>query len=132
MNPFVALVALGLEDGALNEPPLAGVVTDAVVGAATSQLTVLSVDVEALLVLPAGSETAPAAIVAVTVPVVVMPLTAAVNVVPSFGAASVIVTAFVPPAPPPIETSGPVKVEVSIGSLKMTVKLVGLVFVGSA
>src|SRR5436309_2510651 len=54
------------------------------VGAVTSHVTVLSVAVDAVLLLPAGSVTVAAAIVAITVPVVVMPLTAMLNVVPLF------------------------------------------------
>ena len=87
--------------------------------------TVLSVEVEALFVLPAESETPPAGIDAITVPAVVMPLTATVNVVPLFGAISVSVTVFVPPAVPVVETSEDVKVDVSIGLLKTAVKLIG-------
>ena len=46
------------------------------VGAVTSQVTVLSVEVEAVLPLPAASVATPAAIDAMTVPLVVMPVTA--------------------------------------------------------
>src|SRR5207244_4367852 len=81
------------------------VLMDETVGAVTSYVTVLSVDVDTVLVLPAGSDTTPTAIVAVTVPVPVMPLMATVNVVPLFGAISVIAADFVPPAVPPIVTS---------------------------
>src|SRR5688500_18936243 len=48
------------------------------VGAAASKLTLLSALVEAVLVLPAASCAAPAAMLAVTVPLVVMPLTTTV------------------------------------------------------
>ena len=48
------------------------------VGAVTSQVTVLSVEVEAALLLPARSVATPAAMVAMTVPEVVMPVTATV------------------------------------------------------
>ena len=90
----------------------------------------MSLDVETLLVLPAGSETTPAAIDAVTVPFV-MPLTARLKVLLS-ALGFVIVTVFVPPAVPPIVTSEAVKVDALIGSLKTAVKLIGLALVGSA
>src|SRR5438105_2109579 len=68
----------------------------AAVGAVGSQVTLLSVEVETLLLLPATSVTAFAAIDAMTVPAVVIPDTAILNVVPLFGAISVIATVFVP------------------------------------
>ena len=46
------------------------------VGAVLSQATVLSVEVEAVLALPAASVAAPAAMEAMTDPAVVMPVTA--------------------------------------------------------
>ncbi len=46
------------------------------VGATLSQVTVLSVEVEAVLLLPATSVATPATIVAMTVPDEVMPVTA--------------------------------------------------------
>ena len=46
------------------------------VGGTTSQVTALSVEVEAALRLPTASVATPAAIVAVTVPEIVMPVTA--------------------------------------------------------
>ena len=48
------------------------------VGATSSQVTVLSVEVDAALALPARSVATPAAIVATTVPGVVIPVTATV------------------------------------------------------
>src|ERR671934_67318 len=60
--------------------------------------TLLSVEVEAVFVLPARSETPPAGIEAITLPPLVMPLTATLKVVPSLGAIWVIATVFVPPA----------------------------------
>jgi len=57
--------------------PLAGVKL-AIVGAGVLNVTLLSVLVEAVLVLPAASLAPPAAIVALTVPLLVMPLTATV------------------------------------------------------
>jgi hypothetical protein len=61
---------------ALKVLPLAGVVTDAVVGAVASQVTVLSVLVEALFPTPEESWAAFALTVAITVPLVVIPVTA--------------------------------------------------------
>src|SRR5205814_2176116 len=55
-------------------------VIDETVGAVPSHVTVLSVEVETLLVLPAGSVTPPAGIEAITVPAVVMPDTARLKV----------------------------------------------------
>jgi hypothetical protein len=101
--------------------PFVGDVTDAVTGAVASHVTVLSVEVETVLVLPARSETPPAGIVVTAVPGVVMPLTATLKVVPSFGAISVIAALFVPPAVPVMETSEPMNVEVLMGSLKTAV-----------
>ena len=46
------------------------------VGGVTSHVTVLSVEVDAALLLPAASVAAPAGTVAMTVPLVVMPVTA--------------------------------------------------------
>jgi hypothetical protein len=66
-----------------------------------------------------------------TLPPLVMPPTATLNVVPSFGATSVIVTVFVPPAVPVTETSAAANVETLIGSLKTAVKLIGWVVAGS-
>src|SRR5438874_1808481 len=83
---------------------------DVTVGPLTSQVTVLSVDVEAVLVLAAGSETSPAATEADTVPVVI-PVTARLKVVLS-ALGLLMVTTFVPPAVPLIVTSEDVKVEV--------------------
>src|SRR4051812_46966299 len=51
-------------------------------GAVTSHVTVLSLDVEAVLLLPAASVATPAATEAMTVPVVVMPVTATLYVEP--------------------------------------------------
>jgi len=99
------------------------------VGATLSHVTVLSVLVDAVLLLPEGSCTAFAAISAMTVPGVVMPLTAAFHVMLS---EVVRFTVFVPPAVPVRVTSEPVKVAGFIASLKTTVKLMGDVPVGSA
>ena len=66
----------------------------------------LSVEVDAVLVLPTGSDTRAAAMLAVTVPEVVMPLMLTLNVVPLNGAISVTVAVFVPPAVPPIVMFG--------------------------
>ena len=96
------------------------------VGAVLSQVTVLSVEVEAALVLPAGSVATPAAMVAMTVPALVMPVTATLYVVP----APVTVPALVPPAVP-VKVTSPVAKPVT-ASLKTTVKLTGLALVGSA
>jgi hypothetical protein len=93
--------------------------------------TVLSVEVEAVFVLPARSAMPPAGIEAMTLPPVVMPSTATLNVVPSFGATSLIVIVFVPPAVPVTETSAAANVEALIGSLKTAVKLIGWVVAGS-
>src|SRR5439155_4988528 len=92
-------------------------VIEETVGAVTSHVTVLSVDVDAVLLLPAGSVTRFAAIAAITVPFVVMPLTARLNVLLS-ALGFVIVIVFVPPAVPVIATSDDVKLDVLIGSLK--------------
>src|SRR4051812_35969915 len=91
-------------------------VIDVTVGVVESQVTLLSVDVDAVLVLPARSETAPGAIDAVPVPFVVMPVMLTLNVVPLFGAISVTVAVFVPPVVPPIVMSVLTKLEVLIGS----------------
>ncbi len=71
------------------------------VGATLSKLTVLSVEVEAALPLPAVSLATPAAIDATTVPAPVMPVTATLYVVPE----PVTVPTFAPPAVPVIVTS---------------------------
>ena len=92
-----------------------------------SYTTELSVLVEAaVFALPAGSETAPTGMLAITVPSV-MPDTATFQVV----GPPLSVTVFVPPAVPVITTSPAVNVAGSIASLNTTVKLIGEVFVGS-
>ncbi len=96
------------------------------VGPATSQVTVLSVEVEAVLALPTRSVALLAAIVATTVPDVVMPVTLTVNVV----GPPLTVPVFAPPEVPPTVTS-PVMKPVT-GSLNTTVKRMGVLFVGSA
>src|SRR5919197_917084 len=111
---------------------LAPSLIETTVGGVASQVTVLSLDVDAVLLLPARSVTLVAAMLAVTVPDVVMLLMATRNVVPSFGAISVTVAVFVPPAVPPIVMSVLSKVEVLIASLKTAVKLIGSLLVGSA
>ena len=57
---------------------LSGQAIIVVVGAVTSKVTELSVEVEAVLSLPAASSATPAPMVATTVPSPVMPLTATV------------------------------------------------------
>ncbi len=78
-----------------------------------------------MLPLPTASVATPAAIVAMTVPEIVMPVTATLYVVPD----PVTVPTLVPPAVPAIVTS-PVAKPVT-ASLNTTVKLIGLVLVGS-
>jgi len=94
-------------------------------------VTLLSVDVEGLLVFPVRSETPLAWIVGITVPELFMPLMETLKVVPLFGATSLIAAVFVPPAVPPIVTSDAVNVATLIDSLKTTVKSIGLAVVGS-
>src|SRR5688572_22312774 len=96
------------------------------VGAAASKRTLLSVLVEAVLLLPAASCAAPAAMVAVTVPLVVMPLTAMVYVL----GPPLTVAVLVPPAVPPMVTSAAVKPLTA--SLNTALKVIGLAAVGSA
>src|SRR5688500_2490809 len=96
------------------------------VGAAASKRTLLSVLVDAVLLLPAASCAAPAPIVAVTVPLVVMPLTATVYVL----GPPLTVAVLVPPAVPPIVTSAALKPLTA--SLNTAVKVIGLAPVGSA
>ncbi|OPZ77535.1 MAG: hypothetical protein BWY79_01132 [Actinobacteria bacterium ADurb.Bin444] len=101
------------------------------VGGVTSQVTTLSVEKEAILGEPSSAAFAtPAPIVATTVPEVVMPVTATLYVVPSLGSISVTVATLAPPAVPERVTS-PVAKPVT-GLLNTTVKLMGLVEVGSA
>ena len=85
----------------------------------------------AVFVLPARSDTFPALMDAVTVPSPVIPLTLILNVVPLKGVTSVI-TAVVAPAIPVRVTSSGVKLIKLIGSLKVALKLTGLILVGSA
>ncbi len=85
------------------------------VGGVASQVTVLSVEVEAVFRLPRPSVATPAAIVAITVPGVVIPLTATVYVV----GPPLTVPVFTPPDVPPIVTSPVAKP--MVGSLKTTV-----------
>src|SRR5687768_17838845 len=96
------------------------------VGAAASKRTLLSLLVEAVLLLPAASCAAPGAMLAVTVPLVVMPLTATVYVL----GPPLIVAVLVPPAVPPMVTSAAVKPLTA--SLNTAVKLIGPAAVGSA
>src|SRR5687767_4767406 len=95
------------------------------VGRTASKLTLLSVLVDAVLLLPAASCAAPAAMVAITVPLVVMPLTATVYVL----GPPLTVAVLLPPAVPPMATSEALKP--LTGSLKTAVKLIGLAPVGS-
>ncbi len=104
-------------------PPAWLIVT---VGTTLSQVTVLSVEVDAVLALPAASVATPAPMLATTVPGVVMPVTATLYVVPE----PVTVATFGPPAVPVIVTS-PVA-NVVVASLNTTVKLIGLMPVGSS
>ena len=98
------------------------------VGGVASHVTVSSVDVEAALLLPAGSCAAFAAMLAMTVPAVVMPLTAAFHVVgPPDNT-----TVFTPPAVPAMVTSAFVNVAGLTASLNTMVKLIGDALVGSA
>src|SRR2546428_447463 len=99
-------------------------------GFVVSHVTVLSVDVDTVLVLPAGSEATPAPIEAVTVPSVVIPATAMLKVLLS-ELGFVTVTVFVPPAVPPTATSEAVNVALLIVSLKTTVKSIGEGLLGS-
>ena len=71
LNTTVKLIGLVLVGSAW--PPAWLMVT---VGPVTSHVTVLSVEVDAVLPLPAASVAAPAAIEAMTVPDVVIPVTA--------------------------------------------------------
>src|SRR5206468_2062636 len=89
------------------------------VGGVGSNVTVLSVLVEAVFPLPAASVAPPAGIVAITVPPVVSPLP------PSFPTrrSSDLSTVLVPPAVPVIVTSLPVKPLTD--SLKTAVKVMG-------
>src|SRR5688572_19446632 len=96
------------------------------VGAAASKRTLLSVLVEAVLLLPAASWAAPATMLAVTVPLVVMPLTATVYVL----GPPLIVAVLLPPAVPPIVTSAALKPLTA--SLNTAVKVIGPAPVGSA
>src|SRR5687767_14143058 len=95
-------------------------------GGVASKLTLLSVLVEAVLLLPAASCAAPAAMAAVTVPLVVMPLTATVYVL----GPPLTVAVLLPPAVPPTVTSAAVKPLTA--SLNTAVKVIGLAPVGSA
>src|SRR5213594_3848666 len=96
------------------------------VGGVGSNVTGLSVLVEAVFPWPAASVAPPAGIVAITVPPLVRPLTATVEVL----GPPVTSTVVVPPAVPPITTSLPVKPLTD--SLKTAVKVMGAVLVGSA
>src|SRR5687768_6528576 len=96
------------------------------VGRAASKLTLLSVLVEAVLLLPAASCATPAAMLAVTVPLVVMPLTAMLYVL----GPPLTVAVLVPPAVPPMVTSA--DVNPLTASLNTAVKVIGLAPVGSA
>ncbi len=69
---LAALVMLSALDTPLSDAALRSIVT---VGATLSQVTLLSVEVDAALALPAVSIATPAAIVATTVPDVVIPVT---------------------------------------------------------
>ena len=120
---LVALVRLSVFELPESEAAWRSIVA---VGGVLSHATVLSDEVDALLLFPALSDATPAAIDAVTVPGVDIPVTATLYVVPE----PVTVATFVPPAVPVIVTS-PVAKFVTV-SLKTTVKLIGLVFVGSA
>src|SRR5207247_2631957 len=95
-------------------------------GGVGSDVSLLSVLVEAVFPLPAASVPPPAGIVSITLPPVVRPLTAPVPY-PTLSRSS---TVLVPPAVPPITTSLPVKP--LTGSLKTAVKVMGAVLVGSA
>src|SRR3954470_16868042 len=88
-------------------------------------MTELSVDVEAVFTLPAGSEAAPAGTAAGTAPLVV-PVRARLET----RGPPVTVATFVPPDVPPSTTSPDVNPETA--SLNVTVKLIGDVPVGSA
>ena len=90
-------------------------------------VTVLSVLVDARLALPAASVAAPAGTLTTTVPVPVIPDTATLYVVPLPVTAAVSVPPTVLPAKLMSLAAKPVTV-----SLKATVKLIGLVLVGSA
>ena len=89
-------------------------------------MTVLSVEVEAALLLPAVSVATPAAIVATTVPEIVMPVTATRR---SSGR-RLTVPVLTPPELPPTVTS-PVAKPNTV-SLNTAVKTIGLTLVGSA
>src|SRR5262245_42684305 len=91
----------------------------------TLYVTVLSVLVATRLALPAASLATPAATVAMMVPLPVIPVTATLYVVPL-----PVTVAVVAPAVP-LSVTSPVA-KFATGSLKVTVKLIGLAFVGSA
>src|SRR6185295_5287619 len=94
-------------------------------GAALSQVTVLSVEVDAAFALPAASVATPAPIEAMTVPGVVIPVTATLNVV-----GPPVTVAVVAPAVPERVTS-PVAKPTAV-SLKTTVKLTVAPLAGSS
>src|SRR5688500_9922043 len=96
-----------------------------VTGPLGSQVTLLSVLVDAALPLPEPSAAAPAAIDATTVPAVVIPDTATLYVVPL-----PVTVAVVAPAEP-LSVTSPVAKLLTV-SLNTTVKLIGDVLVGSA
>ena len=89
--------------------------------------TVLSVLVDARLVLPAASVAAPAGTLTTTVPVPVIPDTATLYV----GPVPVTTAVSVPPTVLPAKLMSLAAKPVTV-SLKVTVKLIGLVLVGSA
>src|SRR5206468_959109 len=95
------------------------------VGGVGSNVTVLSVLVEAVFPLPAASVAPPSGIVAITLPPTLFPYTTLFR---SLGP-PVTSTVLVPPAVPPITTSLPVKP--LTGSLKTAVKVMGAVLVGT-
>src|SRR5262245_55646267 len=90
----------------------------------TLYVTLLSVLVDARLVLPAASVAAPAGTLTTTVPLAVIPDTATLYVVPL-----PVTVAVVAPAVP-LSVTSPVAKPVTV-SLKVTVKLIGLALVGS-
>ncbi len=110
LNTTVKLIGLVLVGSAW--PTAWLIVTE---GATLSQVTVLSVDVEAVLALPAASAATPAPMVAMTVPELVMPVTATLYVVPE----PVTVPVFVPPDVP-VKVTSPVANPVT-ASLNTTV-----------
>ena len=120
LKTTVKLIGLALVGSAW--PPAWLIVT---VGATLSQVTVLSVEVEARLASAPALWATPAAKVAITVPPVVMPETATLYVIPL-----PVTVAVVAPAPPARVTS-PVAKSATL-SLNTTVKLIGDVPVGSA